>query len=190
MWQMPMISSRTSRAGARGVDIGSERPVALAGLDHVGDVPSRPSVEGLHRAGHLGVLRRGVSQLNDQAARELALGLGVGGDDVGDPLRRRRRPDVGHGVGERRLERVASNGDEQVGFAGDVPVDRRHGDAGGGGDRLGGGGVESLGGEQLGSRAHDAGPGVLTASPAAVGRHRRHLRRCAGSWHARTVAHR
>ena len=98
--------------------------------------------------------------------------------------------DVGHGLGERRLEGVPGDGDEQVGLAGNVPVDRRNGDAGRGGDRLRGCGVEPPGGEQLGGRAHDAGAGVLTASSAPVGRHRTHLRRCAGSLHVRTVAHR
>ena len=98
--------------------------------------------------------------------------------------------DVGHGLGERRLEGVAGDGDEQVGLAGDVPVDRRDGDAGRGGDRLRGGGVEALGGEQLGGCAHDAGAGVLAASSAQVGGRRKHLRRRAGRLHVRTVAHR
>ena len=84
-------------------------------------------------------------------------------------------PTSRHGLGERRLEGVAGDGDEQVGLAGDVPVDRRDGDAGRGGDRLRGGGVEALGGEQLGGRAHDAGAGVLAASSAQVGGRRKHL---------------
>ena len=144
----------------------------------------------LQRAGDLGVLRGGVGELDDEASRELALGLGVGDDDVGDPLRCRRRPDVGHGLGERRLEGVAGDGDEQVGLARDVPVDRRDGDAGRGGDRLRGGGVEALGGEQLGGCAHDAGAGVLSASSAQVGGRRKHLHGDAGRLHVRTVTHR
>ena len=80
--------------GARGVDIGPERPVALARLEHVGDVLSRALVEVLQGAGDLGMLCGGVGELDDEASRELALGLGVGDDDVGDPLRCRRRADV------------------------------------------------------------------------------------------------
>ena len=77
--------------GTRGVDIGSEGAVALARLEQVGDVLSRALVEVLQGAGDLGVLRCGVGELDDEASRELALGLGVGDDDVGDPLRCRRR---------------------------------------------------------------------------------------------------
>ena len=61
-------------------------PVALARLEHVGDVPvARPLVEGLQRGGDLGVLHRGVGELDDEASRELASGR-FGGNDVGDPL--------------------------------------------------------------------------------------------------------
>ena len=135
--------------GEDGVEVGSEGSVALALLDRCADVASSALVEGLQRSGDLGVLRGGVGELDDESSRELALRLGVGEDDVGDLLLGGRGAEVRDGVVERRLEGVASDGDEQVGLAREVPVDRGDRDAGVGGDRLRGGGVEAVGGEQL-----------------------------------------
>ena len=74
--------------GGGRIEFGGKVAGVLRGSNHRRDVFPGVRVELLERTGDLGVSRCDVSELHDEPSGELALRLGVGQDNVGDPLGR------------------------------------------------------------------------------------------------------